>query len=233
MAGRAVCFTLGVIMRSFVLAAAASLIVAAPAAAATITVNHVLDPSLINSSIFQDNLETPFTAMTGDTIIFNLTFSGGQSITVDGENYLWLLSLTNSGSAIIDTAGTWEFLSPSANLVSGPINFVQQNSFIHVGASLFTPDYRLDAAPISFSGITQTITLNGLQDYDSDNDGIPDTQSTDPREYYSIALSLGGGGRVIQNAVPESATWMMMIAGFGLASMALRYRRRTLRVSFG
>ena len=219
-------------MRSFILAAAASLIVAAPAAAAIVTVNHVLDPSLINNNIFQDNLVTPFTAMSGDTIIFNLTFSGGQSIAVEGDNYLWLLSLTNSGSASIDVSGTWEFLSPSANLVSGPITFGGQNSLVHVGASINSADYRLDADPISFSGITQTITLNGLQDYDSDNDGIPDTQSTDPREYYSIALNLGGG-RLVQNAVPESATWMMMIAGFGLVGAALRYRRRKVAVSFG
>lgn len=34
-------------------------------------------------------------------------------------------------------------------------------------------------------------------------------------------------------AVPESATWMMMIAGFGLAGTALRYRRRKMAVSFG
>jgi PEP-CTERM motif len=219
-------------MRSFILAAAASLIVAAPAAAATITVNHILDPSLINNNIFQDNLTTPFTAMTGDTVIFNLTFTGGQPITVEGDSYLWLLSLTNSGSATIDTSGTWEFLSPSANLVSGPIAFVMQNSFVHLGSSINSADYRLDADPISFSGITQTITLDGLRDYDSDGDGIPDTMSTDPREYYSIALVLGGG-RLVQNAVPESATWMMMIAGFGLAGMALRYRRRKLSVSFG
>ncbi len=34
-------------------------------------------------------------------------------------------------------------------------------------------------------------------------------------------------------AVPEAATWMMMIAGFGLVGAAMRYRRRTVRVSFG
>jgi hypothetical protein len=34
-------------------------------------------------------------------------------------------------------------------------------------------------------------------------------------------------------AVPESATWMMMIAGFGLTGAAMRYRRRKTTVSFG
>jgi hypothetical protein len=90
-------------MRSFVLAAAASLIIAAPAAAATITVNHVLDPSLISGNIFQDNLATPFIAASGDTVIFNLTFTGGLPITVEGDSYMWLLSLTNSGNAVLRT----------------------------------------------------------------------------------------------------------------------------------
>ena len=34
-------------------------------------------------------------------------------------------------------------------------------------------------------------------------------------------------------AVPESSTWAMMIAGFGLVGGALRYRRRATRVVFG
>jgi hypothetical protein len=33
--------------------------------------------------------------------------------------------------------------------------------------------------------------------------------------------------------VPESSTWTMMIAGFGLAGAAMRYRRRKTAVSFG
>lgn len=37
----------------------------------------------------------------------------------------------------------------------------------------------------------------------------------------------------VDNAVPESATWMMMIAGFGLAGTAMRYRRRKTGISFG
>lgn len=36
----------------------------------------------------------------------------------------------------------------------------------------------------------------------------------------------GVGGTVIPGGVPESSTWMMMIAGFGIAGMSLRSRRR-------
>ena len=36
----------------------------------------------------------------------------------------------------------------------------------------------------------------------------------------------GVGGTVVPGAVPESSTWMMMIAGFGIAGLSLRGRRR-------
>jgi PEP-CTERM motif len=37
----------------------------------------------------------------------------------------------------------------------------------------------------------------------------------------------------VSGAVPEASTWMMMLAGFGMAGGAMRYRRRHLSVSFG
>jgi hypothetical protein len=37
----------------------------------------------------------------------------------------------------------------------------------------------------------------------------------------------------VNSAVPESATWMMMVAGFGLAGGAIRYRRGKTVLSFG
>lgn len=41
------------------------------------------------------------------------------------------------------------------------------------------------------------------------------------------AINLGNAG-----AVPESSTWMMMIVGFGAAGSAIRYRRRSTRVTY-
>lgn len=42
----------------------------------------------------------------------------------------------------------------------------------------------------------------------------------------------GVGGTVVPGAVPEASTWMMMIAGFGIAGMSLRGRRRKAIVPF-
>jgi len=41
-----------------------------------------------------------------------------------------------------------------------------------------------------------------------------------------------GGGGTGGGPVPEASTWMMMIAGFGMAGSAMRYRRRKTSVSF-
>jgi hypothetical protein len=46
------------------------------------------------------------------------------------------------------------------------------------------------------------------------------------------AFGFGGSINAAPGAVPESATWMMMIAGFGIVGGAMRRRQRTI-VSFG
>jgi PEP-CTERM motif len=215
--------------KAMVLSASAFALASGPAQAAAIVVNHVLNPANIGPSILQENLTTPFTAGVGDTITFNLTFTGGQSVTLAGDTLLWLVSLTNSGSATLNTTGTFEFFGTGGPLLPGPIAFTQDNSFIHVGSSINDFQYRSGAGPITFSGIRQILTIDSVSLIDDDDDGIFDVPSVDPREYYSIALYTNG--RV--GAVPEPATWAMMIGGFGAIGGAMRYRRRRTSVSFG
>ncbi len=45
---------------------------------------------------------------------------------------------------------------------------------------------------------------------------------------YSGTLAFAGGA----GAVPEPSTWMMMIMGIGFAGIALRRRRRTVRLTY-
>lgn len=62
---------------------------------------------------------------------------------------------------------------------------------------------------LSFSGMGRSISVSGsVQTFGWDD------------------LRIGG------TAVPEPATWAMMLGGFGLAGGAMRYRRRAVRVSF-
>ncbi len=181
----------------------------------TVTLNHVLDPALISTFISQDTLAMPFNLGVGDTLDFTLTFTGGQSVVLTGDSYLWMVFLTSDeGGASLDTTGTYEFLGASSNVVSGPIPISQDNSFAHVGNYLFESLYRTNSAPISFSGIRQIITINGVVNTD------PDNISTS-RDYASIALATDG--RI--GAIPEPGTWALMIGGFGLAGAWLRRRR--------
>ncbi|MDP9086949.1 MAG: PEPxxWA-CTERM sorting domain-containing protein, partial [Pseudomonadota bacterium] len=55
----------------------------------------------------------------------------------------------------------------------------------------------------------------------------------------SFTFRAGNGNQVVidnltlnAGAVPETATWGMMIAGFGLMGASMRYRRRSAKVTF-
>ena len=98
--------------------------------------------------------------------------------------------------------------------MAGPIALNQFNSFIHLGSYYSSSLYRLDTNAITFTGLRQIITIN------SDDLG-------QPREYTRVALTYLTGS---VGAVPEPASWAMMIAGFALAGGSMR--RRSMRVSF-
>jgi hypothetical protein len=44
--------------------------------------------------------------------------------------------------------------------------------------------------------------------------------------------SYGGNITFVPNAVPEPATWAMMLVGFGMVGSAMRYRRRSTKVVY-
>jgi hypothetical protein len=191
------------------------LFAASPAAADTVVVNHVYDPSnVVLGSIAGEPLITPVTLGVGDTLDLTITFTGGQIAHFDGEDGLWLLLLTNGGDATLETTGTLEFLGASSNVVSGPIPLDQDNSFIHVGSYYFNSLYRLDADPISFSGLRQIITITA------------DDIGTD-REYQTIALAFFAGSvRFSGSVVPEPASAVLMISAVGLVAASKLRRRR-------
>ncbi len=204
-------------MKHFLLATVAALALPTAANAATITINHVLNPANISTNISQELLASPFTLGVGDTLDMTITFTGGQTISLIGDTAIWPLSLTTGGSATLQTSGTLEFLGASANIVSGLIPISQENRYIHVGNYYDASDYRTDSAAISFNGLRQILTVTA-SDIDT------------PREYNSISIYTDG--RVSFAAVPEPASWAMMLAGFGLIGGAVRRRQQTVKVSY-
>lgn len=91
----------------------------------------------------------------------------------------------------------------------------------------------------TYSGTGDLVDL-GL-DFTVGNDGLlvleffetfDDSGANPDSRYISGTLTIDYSP-VVAPIVPEPATWAMMVAGFGLAGSALRYRRRRTAVTFG
>lgn len=202
------------------LSAAGVMALAIPTSANAVTIMStvIFDPADIAAPFTAVPLASTVSLGQGDTLDLTITFTGGASISMENETFIWPLLFTGE-SATLQTSSTFEFLGASSNVVSGPIAISQPMSSIHIGNRLTSGLYRLDADPISFSGIRQLITI------DSDDLGTA-------RDYDRIAFATDGivgmaGG------IPEPETWGLMIAGFGMIGGALRRRRKTnIRVSY-
>lgn len=211
-------------MKNLLLASAAALSMTAvalpgPANAATIVVNHVFDPANVGAPFIQETLAAPFSMQAGDTLDLTYTFLGGATVSLANESYIWQLVFADM-SAVLQTTGSLEFLGASANVISGMIPLSQQNANVHIGSQYASGLYRLDANPISFTGLRQIITI------DSDDLGTP-------REYSNLSLATDGDVSITAGAVPEPATWAFMIFGFGAIGGAMRRRRNVnVKVSY-
>jgi len=196
-------------IKMLALAAAATMAITAPAMAATITYTFTGTFSGVNGGPFA-NVDATFTG-TADTADVQ-AFGPGTFVTP-------LASL----QAVSPTAGTFNLTSPA---------FFFKNSFGYVGiqfnaldnSSYFSGDNALlinyDGAsnvattPISyFSGIDAT--------FDTDRGSVTITSAVNG----TFAASVAG-------AVPEPATWAMMIGGFGMVGGAVRRRRVSTKISF-
>lgn len=190
-------------------AAISALAFSATANAATITVSHVLSPASYTACCFTGEVQAdPFVVDVGDTLDQTVTFTNGASVSSSTDTAIWFLTFADT-SQVMEVSGTIEFLGASANMVSGPIAISQSNLFVHIGFFVFGSQYRLDAAPISFTGVRQILTVNSS-----------DVQA--PRSYNSVTLNYF---EPAAPAIPEPATWAMLITGFGFVGAAMRRRR--------
>ena len=104
-----------------------------------------------------------------------------------------------------------------------------------LGSAFFTAAFVDQAVTvIGYNGSTQVFsdTFNTLR-------SGPTFHSFNSSSITSFTFRAGNGNQVVidnltlnAGAVPETATWGMMIAGFGLMGASMRYRRRSAKVTF-
>ena len=114
------------------------------------------------------------------------------------------------GPAAFGTGGT--FISPTSS--SGPI--------FGINNKLFVPAGYVSGSQITATDIFANKTLAAL--------GLVPGQFTFTVPHDTIQLNIIGDSVV--GAVPEPATWAMMIGGFGIAGASMRRRRNKAKVTY-
>ena len=111
---------------------------------------------------------------------------------------------------------------------------VTKKPFLDLVAALNANGISSDQIPAKIEGVTfgQDVTWNGDLYHTlfvaNDNDFLPGTAG--PNQFFVFGFKDGDLPGLVQQhiaAVPEPASWMMMIGGFGLVGAAMRRRTRT------
>ncbi|MEK7429980.1 MAG: PEPxxWA-CTERM sorting domain-containing protein [Pseudomonadota bacterium] len=236
-------------MRKVLLASAMALAVSTFAGAADAAVNILYRVDHTNGVDYVaqalNNGAYNVTTTSGDLSGYNLSFYDivvylNQDSNVPGGDVGRLDSYINSGGKLI--FNTWQAGHPS---LGGDYGGKNNNDTLNVGA-------------VFDAGIGSPLSITKAGEWDTFSSSLIPTSATIAATYSdgTAAILLGNGGRTIWNgflndsvassqlygnqlsylagaisAVPEPATWAMMITGFGLAGSALRRRRDGLALA--
>ena len=203
-------------MKKWVLAAVAATIMAGPASAAVITLENISTNGPGDFTwTYQGTLGPDEGLRSGDRLII-----------YDFNGYIDNSIFTPSATVV----GSVEFTSASGVVAPG---FNDDASIINLVFTYVGPDFRNTGgpfAPLDFDGLGARSTFNGqVQDAfftlttKNNPDGVPGGSNT--------AVFTLGDVTVPNAAIPEPATWALMLGGFGLAGSAMRRRTRVARVT--
>lgn len=205
-------------MKTILLAAVAALSLAAPASAAVLTLQGVTNngPSDFTFT-YRGTLGPDEGLRSGDRLII-YDFAGyvPGSISADGN---------------ANVAVSTEFTSPGGFVTPG---FNDDPSLVNLVFTYTGPDFRNTGgpfAPFDFAGLSARSTFGGLGldafftlTTKNNPDGVPGGSNT-------AVFTLGQVTVPVAAAVPEPATWAMMLGGFGLIGAATRRSSRMARVA--
>ncbi|MGC1304311.1 MAG: PEPxxWA-CTERM sorting domain-containing protein [Caulobacteraceae bacterium] len=188
--------------------AAAAIFTASTASAASIVFN--IDPTLSNVSVSKDSglclgncnlsasLATPFTPM---------TIAQGDSQTFDFANFT--ISPRGIGGETYDVSATLAFLTPDTGTAS-----------TGGSAKYFTAFGVVSGGVLSWSDPVQTLTTSDGSTFTVSFEDLKGVQFGGHVQD-DVTLTVDS----VAAAVPEPASWGLMIAGLGLTGFALRRRR--------
>lgn len=182
-------------------------------------------------------------AHTYNGTIAGSTYSGGSGTLNDGaigtsevNTQLFETNLTPTITAFLDSATTIGTIDVLTGLFpnSIPGNIVGFTVTIGVNSAAYTTT---GFGSIQGNGYfqNQRITLTGQLASTATTSFTLSNFITAPGSFdFVFAIGeLAVTGQQVTPAVPEPATWAMMMTGFGLVGGAMRYRRRKTSVSFG
>jgi len=204
---------------TFVLASAAS--------AATIDFTQTVD--LTKATITSSSVTASGTAFTtsltnsnellvsnGDSVDYKVTFAPGQALTLTNVFGLFQIGLISPNNIGItgNASSTLRLFDTSGNTIVTLL----VNGFTSTQANIVGDTFGNIGVPISG-------TLGGFEFI---NPNISLTGTNQPLNGQVLSMSVTGGSFQLTSvaAVPEPATWAMMLVGFFGIGATLRYRRR-------
>jgi len=181
------------------------------------------------STVFDFNssaIPAGFTAdypLTGSSelVVGSLESQYQQPAFSDGSQYLAVKA--NGNATITSTSGGYNSVSFYIGSIDDYNGVEILNTSGAIIASFSGDDF---TTPFASNGDGTSAIMNRRVTYTTDgNDGL----------IGSIRFSTGANSLEVDNlvfAVPEPATWLMMLAGFGMVAMSMRARRRRTRIVF-
>lgn len=166
-----------------------------------------------------------------------------------------ICGLTGTANAATTFVGSWDVYNAAAPMWSdgtyapnGPLAYTGQEA----AALLFggvASDYVISTIDATVANINNKAWYDQIgvggglfaenynnkylgQYYGPSSNTIPGAASAFIRDNLSGQGKINYAFRVTTGAVPEPATWAMMIGGFGAVGASMRYRRRKVTVSF-
>jgi hypothetical protein len=155
------------------------------------------------------------------TAAFSVDVVGGQAVNGSGE--LWSPYWTGPSSMTLVTLSTTDV----HDLGGGSLSYRFGGGTDLIGDT---------AAPIDGSGLVFSVNTNpnldvGFNLWSNGNGAFTGFIAGNSPAAGQPIIYLGETGAVVSAAVPETSTWVMMLAGFGGLGFAAFYRSRGSRVS--